>query len=67
MSNNHKKKKKDSAPYHAQVSFIVEDEFILPRILDFGYVSWEQQGLLYCRGYEAPNAAVEVLNRCIIS
>ena len=54
------KKKKKSTSYHVQVSFIVEDKLILPHVLYLGHIFWEQQSLLYGRGYMAPYAAVEV-------
>jgi len=46
--------------YHAQMSFTVEEDLILPHAPQVGHIFWEQQGLLHGRGNLAPNVPVEV-------
>ena len=46
---------------HAQISFTVEEDLILPYALQVGHIFWEQQGLFHGRGDVAPNAPVKVL------
>ena len=59
--------KKKMVSHHAQVSFIVKDELVLPHVLYLSHILWEQQGLLYGRGYVTPNAAIEVPYGGIVS
>ena len=52
--------------YHAQISFTVGEDLILPHASQVGHIFWEQQGLLHSWGNMAPNAPVEVPKWCII-
>ena len=60
INNKYKSKRKRLTVYHAQISFTIEEDFILPHAPQLGHVLWEQQGLLHDRGNVAPNASVEV-------
>ena len=61
------KTKYNIVSHHAQVSFIVKDELVLPHVLYLRHILWEQEGLLYGRGYVTPNAAIEVPYKGIVS